>query len=558
MPWPHRGYDHQARATRRERWNLRTNHAMNSSVRNYGSATSWPGEKLPWSHAAAVLVGLALACYLAQWVSIVLLPGQLGLALLWLPGGIVLAALAILPGSLRPGILMAAFLAIAGVPSPQGNAVADASAALVAIGLTGWLSSSWREQGANASNWVDLSSLRRFGLQSSIIAAGSATAAASVRWAMDAQSAGLAAGWAGTALAVALGYFAMAPPLMVLSARGRPGLRRQHGILDVTLVVVVATALSWFLWSILSPWPSMWLTMLFAPMTFMLWSAVRFGMWGASVAALAVTLVLVVLGIAEPVSLGQLMVRSIALQLWVLTVVLVTYVIGILTDQRIRLSGEVHAGHQQALGLAGRLIDAQEAERSRIARELHDDISQKLASFCIAASALKRMDETQMREGLGRLQDQLVGLSTDVRRLSHDLHPDVLRHAGIVRALRALFLEQHSNGGGRQLQLDMEEDVLPISCETRLCLYRVAQEALHNADKHAHYRNMKLTLRRTEDSVHLTVSDDGRGFDPESRDANSHLGLISMEERVRLVGGSFAIVSSPGRGTTVSAQVPLS
>ena len=244
-----------------------------------------------------------------------------------------------------------------------------------------------------------------------------------------------------------------------------------------------------------------------------------------------------------------------SLQVWLLTSVLVICVIGVLAGQRDRLQDEARSHHEQALELAGRLIGVQEAERSRISRELHDDINQKLALVCITTSALRRMSEAEMREGIGKLKDQLVSLSDDVRRLSHDLHPDVIRHTGIVCALRSLCLEQYRCAGQR-LELDMDEELPGLSGHASLCLYRVAQEAMHNAAKYAGQHTMKLTLHRTGDSVELTIADDGRGFDPGSRAANSHLGLISMEERVRLVGGKFSLVSTPGGGTTVTAKVP--
>ncbi|MFC5577790.1 sensor histidine kinase [Lysobacter niabensis] len=319
--------------------------------------------------------------------------------------------------------------------------------------------------------------------------------------------------------------------------------------------VVLIVALSWLAWWALSRWDGLRLPISVGVVVCMFLASARFGMRGACGSILALAFALAGLRLAAPNLIVPSLANAFTLQGWLLTVALATCVIGILADERKRLSSESEVGHEQALDLAGRLIDVQEIERSRISRELHDDISQKLASLCISTSALKRMGEPEMRAGLGKLREQLVCLSDDVRRLSHDLHPDVIRHAGLVCALRSLCLEEHA-GDDRNLELDLDEN-LQVPGPVSLCLYRVAQEALHNASKHAHHRGMKVALHRRRDSVELTIADDGCGFDPGSPAIRRHLGLISMEERVRLVGGTFQLISRPGNGTTVRARAPL-
>lgn len=217
--------------------------------------------------------------------------------------------------------------------------------------------------------------------------------------------------------------------------------------------------------------------------------------------------------------------------------------------------------NSQIQDLAGRLITAQEAERARIARELHDDISQQLAGISIAVSGAKRMPDAlssgALQETLAALQRRIIGLSEEIRMLSHDLHPGILEHAGLVDALRS-----HCAEVARQHDLDIEVEVDSdpgaIDLPTALCLYRVAQESLRNIGKHAQAHHVLVAIKRHQDEVHLAITDDGRGFDPGgARQTGRGLGLRSIEERVRLARGHVRISSAPERGTTVSVLVKV-
>ena len=171
--------------------------------------------------------------------------------------------------------------------------------------------------------------------------------------------------------------------------------------------------------------------------------------------------------------------------------------------------------HEEIEDLAGRLITAQEAERARIARDLHDDISQKLAAISIAMSecTLPELHASgELLDVVTAVQRQTIDLVEDVRLLSHDLHPAALKHAGLVEALRS-----HCSEFARQQSLDVVVEAdgnLAISDNaTALCLYRVVQEALRNIAKHANARRVHVTLRRVEEEVQLSVADDGKGFE---------------------------------------------
>ena len=209
--------------------------------------------------------------------------------------------------------------------------------------------------------------------------------------------------------------------------------------------------------------------------------------------------------------------------------------------------------------LAGRLIEAQETERARIARDLHDDISQQLAAMSIALSALNRHiglppRGEDLHDEVSALQRRTMALADNVRPLSHDLHPAVLRHAGLVAALggHCADLRRHYP---LALTWDTDGDFDGIDPEAALCLYRVAQEALRNVVMHAGARHAGLRLRRVDGSAELTIADDGRGFDSVGTRSAKGLGLVSINERVRLTGGTVSIVTELDKGTRV--RVPF-
>lgn len=239
--------------------------------------------------------------------------------------------------------------------------------------------------------------------------------------------------------------------------------------------------------------------------------------------------------------------------------------------QRIRLISEVignalsHIRADEALAasrnetrqLAGRILTAQEDERRRIARELHDDISQRLAAGAIeAGKAEQELTAPPSRATLAGLKEHLIALSDDVHRLSRQLHPAILDDLGLKDALRAECDRVAERG---RLAVNFRCGQLPacVPRDVALCVYRIAQEALRNAFKHAQAERVDLTLSADLEYLDLAVRDFGRGFDPAAGRRSAGVGLASMEERVRLVGGEISISSSPGQGTCIQVRVPL-
>jgi two-component sensor histidine kinase len=209
--------------------------------------------------------------------------------------------------------------------------------------------------------------------------------------------------------------------------------------------------------------------------------------------------------------------------------------------------------------LSGRLINAQEEERHRIARELHDDINQQLAVLAIELQSMEtvvpQLPRSQMKERLRSLWNKTNATSQDLQHISHRLHPSKLEFLGLVGALRGLGNEFKQTPG---VKVDVQIRTVPtlLGKDVSLALFRVAQEALHNSTKHSKARNMRMELFVDADDVVLRISDDGVGFDVLAVEDKS-LGVLSMEERLRLIGGNLVISSRPGLGTQVEARVPL-
>jgi signal transduction histidine kinase len=158
---------------------------------------------------------------------------------------------------------------------------------------------------------------------------------------------------------------------------------------------------------------------------------------------------------------------------------------------------------------------------------------------------------------MGKLQEQISEIAADIQSLSRELHSAKLQYLGIAAAMRGFCREF---GKQRKVEIDFKSHDLPspVPPDTALCFFRVLQEALHNSAKHSRVRHFEVRLWGTSDEIHLTVADSGTGFDREAAKTSRGLGLISMEERLKLVKGTLSIDSQPKRGTTLHARVLLS
>jgi signal transduction histidine kinase len=220
----------------------------------------------------------------------------------------------------------------------------------------------------------------------------------------------------------------------------------------------------------------------------------------------------------------------------------------------------LRTSYERIRQLAGRLINAQEAARAGLARDLHDDVCQQLVFVTLAVSSLKsssgEIQDRETQEAFSDLEQRTEDMFNGIRRLSHDLHPASLRLIGLGPALKTHCAEV-AKGYDVEVSFRTDGEVGHLHQDLAVCLFRIAQESLRNGVVHGSARRLQVLLARSNDHVQLTVSDDGRGFDLEvvRRDGRG-LGLVSMEERTHVVGGDVEITTGFGKGTTIRVRCP--
>lgn len=287
--------------------------------------------------------------------------------------------------------------------------------------------------------------------------------------------------------------------------------------------------------------------LVYAPLPFLLWAAVRLGPGGLSGSLLVVAIVSIdaalhgrgpftSLSLRENVVYLQILLCAITIPLMCLAAILSERQV---IQTRLRTTNRL-------------LVAAQEQERNRIARELHDDVSQRLALLEIRLTQAKEAAEPSIKPKLQHISEQVKDLSRVIRELSHGLYPSLLQHLGLVPALKKLSRE---TCGEMSIQLDLPRDPKPLSAEIALSLFRVAQEALNNIQKHSRAHSVSIELKEEVHRVVLRIVDDGVGFDA-NQASTEGLGLNSMQERMEAIGGTVSITSSHLAGTAIEASAP--
>jgi len=218
---------------------------------------------------------------------------------------------------------------------------------------------------------------------------------------------------------------------------------------------------------------------------------------------------------------------------------------------------ELSESKKDLQGLAGRLLSIQEEERKRLARELHDDLAQRVALLSIEVGVFNAEGCNPEAAGLVQnMQEKLINLSEDIHRISRQLHPSIIEDLGLKDALRS---EINNFSRLEEIPIKFEYELGSVNppLDVAVCLFRVTRESLRNIKKHADSKNVTIQLARKDKSLLLPINDDGRGFAPEIVKTLPGLGLKSMRERVRLIGGSISYISGQGQGTTVKARVNM-
>ncbi|AYH43037.1 CHASE3 domain-containing protein [Azoarcus sp. DN11] len=229
----------------------------------------------------------------------------------------------------------------------------------------------------------------------------------------------------------------------------------------------------------------------------------------------------------------------------------------LLTRENARLEGQVRARTAELSDLASHLTNTREAEKARLARELHDELGALLTAVRMdVAWIARKLEPAALAPHRDRFDRLLRTLDSGIalkRRIIDDLRPPLLKELGIVAALRTLG-EEFAKNTGIGVALELPEDDLPLPEETSLALFRIVQEALTNVRRHAHAQRVELSLQVTPECVQLVVADDGAGFDAHA--ARGRHGLAGMRHRVQMFAGELAIDSAPGRGTHIRASLP--
>ncbi len=230
------------------------------------------------------------------------------------------------------------------------------------------------------------------------------------------------------------------------------------------------------------------------------------------------------------------------------------------TNASLKSEIEEHRRTEDELLRVRRLVTiAQEEERRLIARELHDDVTQRMAGLAITIGVIERDNNGLIgASGSGemrKVREAIEQLSSDIHGLSRKLHPSILEDLGLIRALQS-ECKRFEERGAFEIHFIHENLPEAIPLELSLSLYRIAQEALRNAQKHSQSKRVDLGLRMANGRLHLSVKDHGVGFRLGNARTSAGIGLASMEERAKLSGGQFSVQSSPGKGTTIKVLIP--
>jgi signal transduction histidine kinase len=318
---------------------------------------------------------------------------------------------------------------------------------------------------------------------------------------------------------------------------------------EAVLLGVSTLLVSVFLFGFHSAFVASTPAVLYFPLPLLLWAAVRFRMAGLSLTLLCLVLISMwyMMHGRLPFPYASMQQNILSLQILFFVVTVPLMFLSVVID-------EAHRTQESLQLVSTRLLNAQEQERARIGRELHDDINQRLAMLSLELEQLQN-DPSDVPNHLQELRKQTSEISNDVQALSHDLHSSKLEYLGVVAGIESWckeFAERH------KMEVACKPDVPdPLPVEIGRPLFRVLQEALYNASKHSDVKRVEVRLQEGSGEVHLTISDLGKGFDLEAALRGKGLGLTSMRERVRLVNGTISIESKPMAGTTIHVTVPF-
>jgi two-component system sensor histidine kinase UhpB len=314
-------------------------------------------------------------------------------------------------------------------------------------------------------------------------------------------------------------------------------------LFEATLLAIAVVSTSVFAFGAESGWRGNTPALVYFPLPVLLWATIRFGVSGMSASLLATSLIALwnALHGRDPFTGGSVSQNVFTLQILFCSI-----------GPPFMLLAAYVAELKQS---SSKLLAAQDQERRRLACELHDDVCQQLTLVQLDLEEARDGADPSLNSRLAIICDQVSDVAKATHEISHGLHPTFLKHSGLGVALKALC---QRIGTEKSLQVSFIDETRPTiaSIDISLCLYRVAQEALQNVSKHSHAQAVTVELKDKSDRISLRIGDDGIGFNMR-KDMMNGLGLTSMQERVRAIGGTLRIRSSPNSGTTIEAFIPL-
>jgi two-component system sensor histidine kinase UhpB len=349
----------------------------------------------------------------------------------------------------------------------------------------------------------------------------------------------------------ALAVLTIVPIVVIGTTKGRSWIRRLTvARLNESALLVIATLLvALLVFGSKGMSPSSTPALLYLPLPLLLWAAARFGLVGVSLSVLATSLISIWYTVhgRQPFPYASTAENIVSLQVLFCTVVIPLMFLS-------AVIAEAQRTRESLQHVSGSLIRAQEEERHRIARDLHDDLGQRLALVNVQIKCLIGEADVSMQPSLTELSNQLSAISDTAHSISHDLYPSQLEYLGLVPAVKKLCSETQS---ARALSLQLKLGNVPgqLQSSVSLCMYRVLQETLHNIITHSEAKNVEVELTSNDREILLRVVDDGVGFDL-THEAEG-IGLKSICQRVQSQGGSIDIVSTPNRGTRIEVRTPL-
>lgn len=515
------------------------------TVRPWGVGESWVRVRHLFS-ATSVPFLAALGYYAASKLGFALTPAHHAISAFWPPNAVLLAVLLLVPRSKWWTVLLAVLPAhllvqfSAGVPPLTALGWFCGNAAEALIGALCILY--FKKQAPLFTSIRGIIVFLCFGvafapLLTSFLDAGVVlgTGLGSNYWIL----------WGSRLFSNALAELTMVPALVGLVLSGTSSLRtgKTSRLLEATLLAIAIVSTSVFAFGAESGWRGNTPALVYFPLPVLLWATIRFGVSGASASLLATSLIALwnALHGRDPFNVGSVSQNVLTLQILFCSI-----------GPPFMLLAAYVAELKQS---SSKLVAAQDQERHRIARELHDDICQQLTLVQLDLEEARDGADPSLNSRLAIICDQVSDVAKATHEISHGLHPTFLKHSGLGVALKALC---QRIGTEKSLQVSFIDETRPTlaSIEISLCLYRVAQEALQNVSKHSHAQAVTVELKDKSDRISLRIGDDGIGFNMR-KDMMNGLGLTSMQERVRAIDGTLRIRSSPNSGTTIEAFVPL-